>query len=191
MKRFLVLAVLLVSFHFAVTSILGAANRPPQKGETLPVINLPIPKSPAEKSYLELSGEGSFQIPRIKARVVIVQIFSMYCPHCQKDAPGVNEFYELIQKDSNLKGKIKIIGIGVGNTPLEVNIFKKTYAIPFPLFSDQEFTVHRALGEVRTPYFMVVKINDDGSHRIVHAQLGEYPGPKRFLEIVLESSGLR
>lgn len=168
-----------------------STNKPPEKGETLPVFNLPIPKNPAEKVYLGLSGEGFFKIPQIKAKVVIIEIYSMYCPFCQKDAPGVNELYHLIEKNPDLRGKIKMIGIGAGNTLFEVETFKKTYSVPFPLFPDKDFSIHKVCGEVRTPYFMVVKINDDGSHQIVHSQLGNYPGAAPFLETVLKASGLQ
>jgi thiol-disulfide isomerase/thioredoxin len=191
MKRNLVLFVLMTVFFLTASSSTHAADKPPQKGETLPVINLPVPRSLDEKSYLGLSGGSSFKIPQIKAKAVIIEIFSMYCPYCQKDAPGVNELYTLIENDPTLKGKIKLIGIAAGNTPFEVGVYKKTYTVPFPLFPDQDFTIHKACGEVRTPYFIVVKINEDGSHLIVHSQLGEYPGAKPFLELVLKSSGLQ
>ena len=191
MKRNLMLFVFTTFFFLTASSSIHAADKPPQKGESLPAINLPIPKSPDEKSYLGLSGGGSFKIPQIKAKAVIIEIFSMYCPYCQKDAPGINELYGLIENDPDLKKKVKLIGIGAGNTPFEVGVYKKTYAVPFPLFPDQDFTIHKACGEVRTPYFIVVKINDDGSHLIVHSQLGEYPGAKAFLELVLKSSDLQ
>ena len=191
MKRKLMSFALMAFFLLAVSSYIHAVNKPPQKGETLPAMNLLIPKSPVEKSYLGLSGEGSFKITQIKAKAVIIEIFSMYCPYCQKDAPGVNELYTLIENDPDLKGKIKLIGIAAGNTPFEVGVYRKNYTVPFPLFPDQDFTIHKACGEVRTPYFIVVKINEDGSHLIVHSQLGEYPGAKPFLEIVLKSSGLQ
>ena len=191
MKRLLIGSVLAVVFSLSIGLPIFAADKPPQKGEKLPVINLPIPKNPGEKSYLGLSGEGVFKIPQIKAKAVIIEIFSMYCPYCQKDAPRVNELYTLIENDPDLKKKIKLIGIGAGNTPFEVGVFKKNYTVPFPLFPDQDFTIHKACGEVRTPYFIVVRINEDGSHLIVHSQLGEYPGAQPFLELVLKSSGLR
>ncbi|MBM4323257.1 MAG: TlpA family protein disulfide reductase [Deltaproteobacteria bacterium] len=175
----------------ALVSPVLTANKSPEKGETLPVFNLPIPKNPAEKTYLGLSGDGFFKIPQIKAKVVIVEIYSMYCPYCQKDAPGINELYQRIQKNPDLKDKIKLIGIGAGNTPFEVEAYRKTYQVPFPLFPDKDYTIHKACGEVRTPYFIVVKINDDGTHQIVHAQLGNYPGAEPFLELVLKASGLK
>jgi peroxiredoxin len=189
-KNLTVLAILTFLFSITVFPAL-ADNKPPQKGEVLPVINLPVPKSPDEKNYLGLSGSGIFRISQIKAQVVIVEIFSMYCPFCQKDAPGVNELYRLIENNPDIKNKIKLIGIGAGNSSYEVEVFKKTYNVPFPLFPDKDFTIHKACGEVRTPYFMVVKINEDGTHQIVHTQLGNFPGAEPFLELVLKVSGLK
>jgi peroxiredoxin len=189
-KHLTVLAIMTFLFSTTVFPAL-AANQPPQKGEVLPVINLPIPKDPDEKNYLGLSGSGFFRIPQIKAKAVIVEIFSMYCPYCQKDAPGINELYRLIENNLDIKNKIKLIGIGAGNSSYEVEVFRKTYNVPFPLFPDKDFTIHKACGEVRTPYFMVVKMNEDGTHQIVHTQLGEYPGAEPFLELVLKASGLK
>jgi len=38
----------------------------------------------------------------------------------------VNELYSAIQKKKDLKDKIKVIGIGAGNTTFEVDFFQKT-----------------------------------------------------------------
>jgi len=189
-KNLMSLTVMILLFSAFISPAL-AANKPPEKGETLPVMNLPIPKNPEERNYLGLSGSGSFKIPQIKAKVVIIEIFSMYCPYCQKDAPGVNELFRLIENNPDIKNKIKLIGIGAGNSSYEVEVFKKTYTVPFPLFPDKDFTIHKVCGEVRTPYFMVVKINEDGTHQIVHNQLGNYPGAEPFLDLVLKASGLK
>jgi len=191
MKKILAPFVILIILFSTMILPAVAANKPPEKGETLPAFNLPIPKNSIERSYLGISGDGFFKIPQIKTKVVIVEIYSMYCPYCQKDAPGINELYNLIEKNPDLKNKIKMIGIGAGNTSFEVETYKKTYQVPFPLFPDKDFAIHKACGEVRTPYFIVVKINDDGTHQIVHAQLGNYPGAEPFLEIVLKASGLK
>jgi peroxiredoxin len=191
MKSILVPFAIAASLFSILVFPVLAANKPPQKGEVLPGINLPIPKNPDERNYLGLSGSGLFKIPQIRAKTVIVQFFSMYCPICQKDAPGVNELYRLIESNPNVKNKVKLIGIGAGNSPYEVEVYKKTYDVPFPLFPDKDFVIHQACGEVRTPYYMVVKMNEDGTHRIVHSQLGDYPGAEKFLELVLNASGLK
>ncbi|HMK76807.1 MAG TPA: TlpA family protein disulfide reductase [Thermodesulfobacteriota bacterium] len=189
--KIILTALVLITFSISIQVLPAlAANKPPEKGEALPVINLPVPKNAEERNYLGLSGGDLFKIPQIKARAVIVELFSMYCPFCQKDAARVNELYRLIESNPLLKNKIKLIGIGLGNSPYEVEVFKKTYDIPFPLFPDKDFVIHKVCGEVRTPYYMVVKINEDGTHQIVHTQLGNYPGADPFLGVVLEASGL-
>jgi thiol-disulfide isomerase/thioredoxin len=185
------LAFLMTFFFVLAVSPLMGATRPPEKGETLPSINLPSPKSQEERNYLGLSGTGTFRIPQIKAAVVLVEIFSMYCPYCQKDAPRVNELYQLIEKHPDLKNKIKLIGIGTGNSQFEVDVFKKTYQIPFPLFPDKDWVIHKVCGEVRTPFFIVVKINEDRTHQIVHTQLGDFPGAEAFLDLILRASELK
>ena len=191
MKKIVILLAVMTILLVALGFYTLAATKPPEKGGVLPGISLPIPKNPVEKGYLGLSGDGFFNISQIKADVVIVEIFSMYCPYCQKDAPGINELYHLIENNPDLKNKIKLIGIGAGNSVYEVEVFKKAYTVPFPLFPDKDFTIHKACGEVRTPYFMVIKINDDKTHQIVHSQLGNYPGAEPFLELVLKSSGIK
>ena len=150
-----------------------------------------MPKDPFLRSYLGLSGEGLFEISEIKAEVVIIQIFSMYCPLCQREASRVNELYENIEKDPNTRGKLKLIGIGAGNSKFEVGIYMKTYEVPFPLFSDGDFSIHQSLGEVRTPYFIGVKINDDGSHEIFYSRVGGFEKAEEFLQLMLELSGLK
>jgi thiol-disulfide isomerase/thioredoxin len=171
---------------------IASAGSPPAVGGVLPDIKLPIPKDSADKSYLGLGffGFGSFKIPEIKSRVVIVEIFSMYCPYCQREAPNLNQLYSKIEQNPALKGKIKIIGIGAGNTSFEVGTFKKKYDVTFPLFADEDYVIHKTLGEVRTPYFIVVKINSDGSHQVIHSKLGNLEGVDRFLEMIIKLAGL-
>jgi thiol-disulfide isomerase/thioredoxin len=172
---------------------IASAGSPPAVGGTLPDIKLPIPKDSAEKNYLDLGffGFGTFKIPEIKAKLVIIEIFSMYCPYCQGEAPNVNQLYAKIDDNPSLKGKIKIIGIGAGNTSYEVGTFKKKYNVPFPLFADGDYVIHKMVGEVRTPYFIGVKINPDGSNRVIYSKLGALGGVDDFLSTLIKLSELQ
>jgi hypothetical protein len=75
-----------LAYQLAATAMLAlifvsgpvAAKSPPRKGDVLPKMNLPVPKDPAHRSYLGLSGEGLFNIAEIKAQALIIEIFSMY-----------------------------------------------------------------------------------------------------------------
>ena len=172
-------------------SLAFGSNLPPVKGDVLPEIKIPIPENAANRSYLSLEKGGFFKIPQINARVVIIEIFSMYCPYCQRAAPEINRLYNIIEENSDLKEKIKLIGIGAGNSPFEVDVFKKKYDIPFPLIPDEDFSIHKFFGEVRTPYFLGVKINDDGTHQVFYSKLGEFKGAEPFLNLMLQLSGLK
>ena len=167
-----------------------AFTNAPAIGESLPPFELPIPQDARAQSYLGLSGTGQFSIAQIKAKVVIIQIFSMYCPVCQKEASRVNKLYRTIQKRKDLKDKIKMIGIGTGNTAFEVGFFRKKYEVPFPLFPDENLSIHEILGELRTPYFIGVKINRDGSDEVFYSRLGQFNDPNSFLKRIVERSGL-
>jgi thiol-disulfide isomerase/thioredoxin len=162
---------------------------PPTKGGVLPTIDLPIPRDSDDKSYLGLSGDGSFKIPQIKARIVIVEIFGLYCPQCIKIAPSVKELYQKIEDDPGLRGTVKLIGIGAGNTLSEVHFYKVMTAAPFPLFSDQDFTLHATLGEVRTPYFIAIRINGDRTHVVIYSEPGGVEDAESFLELILLNLG--
>lgn len=187
-KRFLVMTVLVCcAVIFAGTS--AATAGAPRVGEAFPVIEIPMPKDRTGMDYLGFQRGQTFEISRVKADLVILEVLSMYCPYCQAEAPKVNRFYEMIESDPGLKGSVKIIGIAAGNTPLEAELFQNKYAIPFPVIPDGDFVLHQALGEVRTPYFIGVRI-EDGAARVVYSQLGSFEDPESFLSLMLEASGL-
>jgi thiol-disulfide isomerase/thioredoxin len=189
MKR-VILLFILCSLALVFVNALPAAG-PPQPGGQLPEFKFPLPTDRADRGYLGLSGWGStFRIPDIKARVVIVEILSMYCPFCQKEAPLVNDLYGAIEKDATLKGKIKIVGVGAGNSAYEVEVFRKKYGIPFPVIPDPDYAAYNLYGEVRTPYFIAVKINDNGTHEVIYSKLGSFGDVRAFLDTIKKSAGL-
>ena len=102
----------------------------------------------------------------------------------------MNELYQAIEARKDLKGKMKVIGIGTGNSEFEVNFFRKKYEVPFPLFSDEDYTIHKTMGEVRTPYFIGVRLNGDGKAEVFYSKLGGFSNAKEFLDLMVKSSGL-
>ena len=188
------IAKLLIAIFLLSLTIHGpafAVDSSPAKGGKFPGISLPIPKDSDEKNYLGLSGKGPFKIPQIKAEGVLVQIFNTYCPICQTTASVMGELYRQIENNPDLKDKIKLIGIGVGNNALEAEVFKQTYHIPFPIFPDENYEIHQALGEVRAPFFIALKINRDGHQEIVHTHLGGFTDARGFLDLMVEAYGIK
>jgi peroxiredoxin len=163
----------------------------PVKGGKLPAISLPIPKDSNEKIYLGLSGGGFFKIPQIKSKGVLIKIFNLYCPICQSTAAAMAEIYHQIENNPDLRGKLKLIGIGAGNNLLEVEAFKHNYNVPFPIFADENFRIHQALGEVRTPFFIAVKIEGNLPPEILQTHLGGLTDATALSDLMIEAYGMK
>lgn len=193
MRRAWVAVLLLTLIMLAGTTRNGfcANAQPPREGGALPGVTLPVPQDGAEAGYLGVAGRKSFKISEIEADVVIVEIFSIYCPYCRQEAPILNDLYALIAKNETTRNRVKLIGIGAGNTPLEVKTFKEKYKVPFPLFADADFSLHELFGDVRTPYFTVIKINRDGSHQVIYSEAGSIGDSQGFLRLVLKKAGTK
>ncbi|MCD6353330.1 MAG: TlpA family protein disulfide reductase [Proteobacteria bacterium] len=158
---------------------------------TIPAFELAAPPEEKTLQYLGISGKEIFKSTQIKTEVLIIEVFSMYCPHCQREAPSVNELYNEIETDSALRDKIKIIGIAAGNSSYEVDVFRKKYEIPFPLFPDKSFAVIKTLAVTETPTFVGLKVNENGDHDQFLFHVGGFEKVGKFLEKVVTSSNLK
>ena len=194
MQKFKLIIPFLIAVTILVNAVTGCTRPPlpeppaavpiPAVGEQLPEIILPAPANPATRIRLGLKNEKAeiFTVQEIDCDILLVEIFSMYCPFCQREAPNINRLYNLIQADRELAEKIKLIGIGVGNSTFEVGVFKKRYNVEFPLFTDSDFTVHNQLGQVRTPYFFAIRNRGELKNRILISKLGSLSDPQKFLQ---------
>jgi peroxiredoxin len=181
---------LIAVFLFFAVLPLYASDLPPAVGEAFPPIQLTSPNL-QDKTYLGISYfSKSFTVSQVKAPLVLIQILSMYCPYCQKEAPNVNALFRKIESDPTLKGKIKIIGIGVGNSAYETDFFRKKYSVPFPVIADPEFIAYKKIGgNVRTPYFFGVRTGE--GLKVVYSAKGSLGDPEQFLKSLIKSAELK
>ena len=188
-KIFMFLLIVIICLSLPDFLALADNFKPLKEGDKLPLIQLPTPETLEERNYLGIDEENFFTIPKIKANVVIVYFFSFYCHFCATQVMYVNELYRVIDKNPDLKKKIKLIGIGIRNTPMEVDKYKETNRIPFPLIPDTDFSIHKAYGEIKTPYFFVVRIKEDGTHRVIYCTYA-FNNVNDFLKLILKKSEL-
>ena len=160
----------------------------PQVGDQLIPISIAIPTDADHSTYLGLGaddrgpgGQTTVDVTAIQGRLLIIEIFSMYCPHCQREAPAVNRLYQAIEASPSLRGQVKLIGIGVGNSEFEINHFRNHYQIEFPLFPDEDFKVHQDLGEVRTPFFIIVALDPDRRGTVLWTGAGNVEPREAFV----------
>ena len=164
----------------------------PRKLESLDIA-LPRPSSEADVVYLGLEGSSDpFRMDQIKAQVLVVEVFDMYCRFCQGAAPKVDALYEL-NLLSGHGDEVKLIGIGRMNTELEVSTFKEKYKVKFPMFADKDLSVTRALRAENegTPHFIVIRMDPGGQVTVVHTRTGAFEDPKAFHEVIIERAGLK
>jgi thiol-disulfide isomerase/thioredoxin len=187
--RFLgVVGIIVAALHGFAPTAVGLTARP----DVLSKLELPVPENPVLKKDLGLSGQGNFTLPQIEAELLIVEMFSMYCPRCQAEAPTVNELRQAIMADPVLKDKVKLIGIGLGNSAFEVNVFRKKYKILFPLFPDRKYEAQKAFNEpLFTPTFVVLRLGKGNRLNVINIRVGPLGNPKEYLEMVRTISGLK
>lgn len=168
-------------------SIAGSESAPV---EMWPSFSLPAPVDKSHRHYLGLKRESTFSIEQVDAEFVLVQIFSMYCPICQREAPRMNQLYEALDSRDDLSRKLKIIGIGAGNSSYEVDFYRRNYGVQFPLFADGDYEIHQLLGEVGTPHFFLVRNSKRGPSRVVFQKSGGLKSSQAFLSLILKKAGL-
>lgn len=172
---------------WATASVAAADPLPP--GSSFPDIDLQGTFSPQQKKTLGLSGDGPFRLSDVQADNVLIEVFSMYCPHCQREAPEMNRLAALI-RDSKPAGRLALLGLGVGNTQLEVDMFREQFAVPFALAIDPDLTTHLAVGEPGTPHFFLVSLRDRKNPVVLLSRTGRMQSAPAFLNEIRKLCGI-
>jgi len=164
----LLFAVLTLGVHWPAAAAIGM-------GETFPEVALPSPQDKAGQAYLGLpAGQEKFTLSQVDARVVLVELLNVLCPHCRKQTKPYNQLFQLLQQDPVTRGKVKMLGVAVANSHEQIDDFVTVYGVAFPVVSDERFLLHRALRAGQTPLSLYVLLDPPGQPGIVAGtQLGE------------------
>jgi peroxiredoxin len=159
------------------------ARAVPPVGAPFPEITLTAPADGPDLKYLGIGKEGTFTIRDVAAPIVVVECFNIYCPYCQADAPTTVDLFGRIKADPRLSGRVRMIGIGMGNSDYEVGLFKEKYRIPFPLFADTDYAVVGLLDIRYTPTYIVVRL-ENGKATVVGTRIGRIESIESFLSLL-------
>lgn len=182
----------LIALLLALALALPALAAKPKEGDVLPDLEIKAPLKPAEQEYLGLpAGAKSWRLSQIKAEALLVEIFSMYCPRCQAEAPAVNRVFEKL-KASPAGARLKFVAIGAGNSQFEVDFFRKKYQSPMPMVQDADYVLHKAFMGVGTPSYFVLKPLPGGKgFKVLYFLEGQFEGEDAFLEQVQRAAGVK
>ena len=130
--------------------------------------------SKEEQIYLGIQKNSTFPFNNIKSPFILVDLTNTYCVSCKKNIKIFNEIYKKTSRDKDLRKKIKVLSIAIGNNEREVDYFKDEHKILYPIIIDPEFKAHKALGEPRVPHTMFIRRDSKGKAIIFKIHKGVF-----------------
>jgi peroxiredoxin len=154
------------------TSTPQAANpgTTPNSQPANPQVPTPLKPGTVAPDFTLPAPDGkTYSLSQYKGKVVLLELFAPWCPHCQADAPALNEVHEKY-KD---KG-VQIIAVSASPwgrtleedraaqrepTPIsmaDVTWFRDTFKVPFPILFDKDVKVGADYGLAFYPTIYII-----------------------------------
>jgi len=156
---------LVVAFALVVGFIIMSGLQAPpvqvDANATVPADAKHLPAGAAAPNFSLLGEDGkTYSLADQKGKVAVLEFMATWCPHCQDDAPMMN------QLDAAYKDKgVQVFGINA--TPYghdhaspakmdDLKWFKTNYAVTFPLLIDQHLQSARDYGVLSYPTIYII-----------------------------------
>lgn len=167
----------------------AAAQSPSINAIALGELQFPLNGNEQHREYLGVASQSTLSLSQVHAERLIVVVFNTFCTICQADAAMLNMAFEVVEQDPILKGRIKLVGIAAGNTGMEVEQFRQNHQVPFPLFSDPDFKMDRAIPkDLRTPILLSVNNAPGQELRVVKVHTGAVKKVEDIFDDLLQRS---
>jgi hypothetical protein len=137
--------------------------------------------------YLDVPRKKKFSLKDMNGTLFIFEVFSTYCLSCPKNIPVLNTVYAITKNDPALKGKVKVMGIAVGNTANEIKQYNREFKVSYPVLTDYSFAVHKALGNVRVPFTIFVKKDVRGQCVVAATHQGVYASAEDIMKTLKDA----
>lgn len=148
----------------------------------LPAFSFDYDLTEEERSYLGLEKGGAFTIQQIDADLLVLEFLNTYCYACALQAPILNQLHARIEDREDLRDRVRFFGIAVGNSRKEIDKFKESFDIAYPVVPDPEFGAFDAIGNPGgTPFIVLYPLRSGAMPR---AHLGVMRDVDDFVEAI-------
>lgn len=127
----------------------------PQQGESIPSLQLVAPDRAEDAAYLGLTGQQAVTLADFAGELFLIEIIGVYCPFCHQQVPTFNTLYARLTR-AKLDGAVKMLAIASGATQPEIDFLRQQSGYTYPVLRDEDYALHKALGEPKTPFTMLV-----------------------------------
>jgi len=163
-------------------------------GDFFPEFSFPMTLSKSDVEYLGIPQKffglvkgDTFTLKDVKADLMVVEFLNKYCFSCQLQAPVMNQVFSMVEKDPQLKGKVKFLGIAAGNNQREADSFRAEKQIPFPIIPDSKFLAYEAIGDPGAAPFTIFIRKADSGLLVARIKIGLTKEPEKILRDMNDS----
>ncbi len=179
------------STMFPATPVHGAAiDSPalPRAGDAFPDQTFTAPAQKNRAEYLGVAANATFALSDLKRKYILLQLFNVYCPHCQAEAREFNHAWNLLSRPALAKD-LSFMAVAVGNSLFEVKLFRDKYNVAHPVVLDPDYAFHENVGSPGTPTYFLLKNDGAKGLKVVWVLEGRYKSPDQFVADVRKHMG--
>lgn len=137
---------------------------------------LPAPEDPTACAALGLPSDcAEFDLKQLKGERIVLLMFDLYCPVCQKSVSNFNRLTKALAEDHP---NVTVLGIGCGDTAFETARFVKKFKLGVTAVPDRERSLGQRFSLSKTPSVMLLKRGDDDQLAPLYQHSGYFGRPQ-------------
>ena len=161
-----------------------------QPGQYFPPCVLTAADRTPDFAYLGLDQESAnFFLADVPAEFVLLKYYGEHCHQCVQEVDQYNRLFTMLRDDPELGPRLRMIGIGVGDTQRSVLRFKRSHQVPYPLLPDERQLMFESVGAGEIPLIYLVRILPDARIQVVLYHEGGLDDVEGFFQRIRQAVG--
>jgi peroxiredoxin len=153
----------------------GGASRL-EAGDLFPRTSFAVLRAAKDRPYLGLPGDAaSFRLQDSSVPFLLVEVYNDLCTVCLKQMKIYGRVADRLARNPELKSRVRVVGIGMGETNRAAVRMRRKQNLPYPLFADPRRDLFTALGKPMLPALYLLD-NRSGDAVIVAVEPGHEAG---------------